>query len=108
MSSRKTGQYHITLKKNRDTYNRIDQLKCKLGKDSYEDVLDHYIPKTETEFFSMEWEIFKQGILKCIPDESPRTDFLQALEALYFVGIVNGNKVSPELINHFIEEFGSD
>ena len=86
----------------------LEMYKEKMDLKSYEEVIHHFLPKSDQEFFEHKWNVFKQEILKCIPEESSRIDFLQAIEALYFVGIVNGNKVSPELINHFIEEFGSD
>jgi predicted CopG family antitoxin len=106
LPQRTSKQHHITLRDDTNTLERIEFYKKKLNLKSFEDVIDHYIPKTETDFFLFEWENFKQLILKYIPENSSRREFLQSIEALYIIGIVNGNKVSCDFINNFIKEFG--
>ena len=108
LSQRKSKQHLVSLREDSGTYERLEGLKTKLGLKSFEDVIDHYTPKTETEFFEFEWELFKNNILKCIPEDSPRIEFLQSLEALYFIGIVNGKKVSNDFIDDLKKDFGVD
>ena len=106
MSKRK--QHHIVINEETDTLQRIEAYKRKLNLKSNQEVIDHFIPKTDVDFFEYEWELFKKTILKYIPEDSKRRDFLQTIEALYFIVIVNGNKISPKIIEHMKLEYGME
>lgn len=101
-NNRKTFQFSENLAVLLELY------KKKLDYKTYEQVVEHFIPKSDFDFFETEWEIFKKNILKYIPENSKRIEFLQVIEALYFIGIVNGKKISSEFIDNLKNEFGED
>lgn len=106
MNQRKNKQHHIALSNDTDTFERVELLKTKLNCKSLGDVIDHYIPKSETEFFEKEFEIFKQNIRVHIPENSQRNELLGYLEIFYLRGIVGGDKLLDVNIDTFKELFG--
>lgn len=85
--------------------NLIEFYKKKLGL-SAEEVVLNFLPKSDTDFFEHEWDVFKQSIIKCIPEDSPTHDFLIELERLYLIGIVGHNKIPFTIIEHIKTEYG--
>lgn len=106
MSENKRRQHHITLREDTDIFERIETLKCKLKLKTYGEVINHYIPKTDTEFFEREFKIFQQNIRRYIPEDSKRNELLGYLEIFYLRGIVGGEKLLDNNIDTFKELFG--
>ena len=107
MTDRKK-RHQIAINQDSGVMEIIEVYKERLGMKSNEEVLAHFLPETDEEFFDHEWQSFKKRISKCIPDNNNRHHFLTSLEALFYIGIVNGNKVSSEFIDNFKEEFGDE
>lgn len=107
MNDRKK-RHQIAINQESGVMEIIEAYKEKLDLKSNEEVLAHFLPATDEEFFDHEWQSFKKRILKCIPENNNRHHFLKSLEALFYIGIVNGNKVSLDFIEDFKEEFGDE
>lgn len=106
MSERKSKQHHLVINENSDVLERIESLKTSLNLKSNEEVINHFIPKTDEDFFLHEWNKFKKSIYKCIPEDDPRTSFIQIIEAMYCMTVVSGKKIPDTFIDHFKKEFG--
>ncbi len=99
-------QHHIVINDGSGIMESLEKYKNELDLKSKEEVISHFLPKSDDEYFEYEWQIFRDRISKAIPGGNKRQNFLYSLEALFYIGIVNGNKVSLEFIEDFKKDFG--
>ena len=101
-------QHHIVINADSGIMESLETYKKQLDLKSKEEVISHFLPKSDDEYFEYEWQIFRDRISKAIPGGNKRQNFLYSLEALFYIGIVNGNKVSLEFIEDFKKDFGDE
>lgn len=96
----------IKINPDGETSELLEIYKKKLGFDSYEKVIYHFLPKSDTEFFENEWNEFKNTISKCISEDSSTHNFLKQIESLYMIGIVTNKSIPWGILEHIKEEYG--